>query len=176
MRRCSAWAPRSSRDARCARHGCSRRRRATRSPADPPALSDVALSLFQALPSGLLDSSGLQEYLAAALKARGLADSFAALPRELYVVGVDLDTAEAVAFGDRRHRDVPVSRAVQASTALPGLYRPVRIGGRDYVDGGVKKTAHINLAIRRGRRPRRLHQPHRAHAQRRRRRRLRIAT
>jgi predicted acylesterase/phospholipase RssA len=39
---------------------------------------------------------------------------------------------------------------VQASTALPGLYRPVRIGGRDYVDGGVKKTAHINLAIQKG--------------------------
>ncbi len=116
----------------------------------PPSLADLALSLFQALPSGLLDSSGLQEYLAAALRHRGLADSFAALPRELYVVGVDLDTGEAVAFGDRRHADVPVSRAVQASAALPGLYRPVRIGGRDYVDGGVKKTAHINLAIRRG--------------------------
>ena len=41
-------------------------------------------------------------------------------------------------------------KAVQASTALPGLYRPVRIGGRDYVDGGVKKTAHINLAIQHG--------------------------
>jgi predicted acylesterase/phospholipase RssA len=39
---------------------------------------------------------------------------------------------------------------VQASIALPGLYRPVRIAGRDYVDGGVKKTAHINLAIRHG--------------------------
>ena len=39
---------------------------------------------------------------------------------------------------------------MQASTALPGLYRPVRIDGRDYVDGGVKKTAHINLAIRHG--------------------------
>jgi predicted acylesterase/phospholipase RssA len=39
---------------------------------------------------------------------------------------------------------------VQASIALPGLYQPVRIGGRDYVDGGVKKTAHINLAIRHG--------------------------
>jgi len=116
----------------------------------PPGLSDLALSLFQALPSGLLDSSGLQEYLAAALRQRGLADSFQALPRELYVVGVDLDSGEAVAFGDRRHRSVPVSRAVQASAALPGLYRPVRIGGRDYVDGGVKKTAHINLAIRRG--------------------------
>ena len=116
----------------------------------PPGLSDLALSLFQALPSGLLDGSGLQEYLAAALRRRGLRDSFRALPRELYVVGVDLDSGEAVAFGDRRHRDVPVSRAVQASTALPGLYRPVRIGGRDYVDGGVKKTAHINLAIRQG--------------------------
>jgi NTE family protein len=116
----------------------------------PPALSDLALSLFQALPSGLLDGSGLQEYLADVLRRRGLRDSFRALPRELYVVGVDLDSGEAVAFGDRRHRDVPVSRAVQASTALPGLYRPVRIRGRDYVDGGVKKTAHINLAIRQG--------------------------
>jgi predicted acylesterase/phospholipase RssA len=116
----------------------------------PPGLSDLALSLFEALPSGLLDSSGLQEYLAAALRRRGLADSFPALPRELYVVGVDLDSGEAVAFGDRKHRAVPVSRAVQASAALPGLYRPVRIGGRDYVDGAVKKTAHINLAIRHG--------------------------
>ena len=70
--------------------------------------------------------------------------------RPLFVVAVDLDRGEAVAFGDASHRDVPVSRAVQASTALPGLYRPVRIDGRDYVDGGVKKTAHINLAIQNG--------------------------
>jgi predicted acylesterase/phospholipase RssA len=55
-----------------------------------------------------------------------------------------------VAFGDESHRSLPISKAVQASTAMPGLYRPVRLGGRDYVDGGVKKTAHINLAIRRG--------------------------
>src|SRR6185503_19331289 len=39
---------------------------------------------------------------------------------------------------------------IQASTALPGLFRPVRIEGRDYVDGAVKKTAHINLAIQHG--------------------------
>jgi predicted acylesterase/phospholipase RssA len=116
----------------------------------PPGLSDLASTLFQALPAGLLDGSGLQEYVAATLRRRGLADSFAALPRELYLVGVDLDRGEAVAFGDRGHRDVPVSQAVQASAALPGLYRPVRIHGRDYVDGGVKKTAHINLAIRKG--------------------------
>jgi predicted acylesterase/phospholipase RssA len=116
----------------------------------PPSLSDLGSSLFQALPSGLLDGSGLRDYVAGTLRRRGLEDSFAALPRELYLVGVDLDSGEAVAFGEPGHRDVPVSTAVQASAALPGLYRPVRIGGRDYVDGGVKKTAHINLAIRKG--------------------------
>jgi predicted acylesterase/phospholipase RssA len=113
-------------------------------------LSDLALSLFELLPPGLLDNSGIQEYMAQLFRARGREDAFDALPRDLYVVAVDLDRGEAVAFGEPSHSDVPVSRAVQASTALPGLYRPVRIGERDYVDGGVKKTAHINLAIRHG--------------------------
>ena len=113
-------------------------------------LSDAALSLFELLPAGLLDSSGVRESLVEIFRRHGTPDSFAALPRPLRVVAVDLDRGEAVDFGGRGRRDVPVSRAVQASAALPGLYRPVRIGGRDYVDGGVKKTAHVNLAIREG--------------------------
>jgi NTE family protein len=113
-------------------------------------MGDLALSIFELLPAGLLENSGVQEFLAGALKSKGLRDRFDSLARKLYVVAVDLDRGEAVAFGGAGHRNVPVSRAVQASTALPGLYRPVRIGGRDYVDGGVKKTAHINLAIKRG--------------------------
>ncbi len=113
-------------------------------------MSDLALSVFELLPAGLLENSGIQEFLAGALRSKGLGDRFDDLARDLLVVAVDLDRGEAVAFGDATHRNVPVSRAVQASTALPGLYRPVRIGGRDYVDGGVKKTAHINLAIQRG--------------------------
>ncbi len=112
--------------------------------------ADLVLSLFELLPAGLLDNSGIQEFLATLFQARGHSDRFGDLLRELLIVAVDLDTGEAVRFGDRRHRDVSISRAVQASTALPGLYRPVRIDGRDYVDGGVKKTAHINLAIQRG--------------------------
>jgi predicted acylesterase/phospholipase RssA len=112
--------------------------------------SDLAWSLLELLPSGLLDGSGIQEYLQRVIRARAGADRFTALRRPLNVVAVDLDSGEAVAFGRRGHRDVPVSRAVQASTALPGLYRPVRIKGRDYVDGGVRKTAHINLAIQSG--------------------------
>jgi NTE family protein len=113
-------------------------------------LSDLALSLFELLPAGLLDTTGMQKYLANLLAIRGHRDSFDSLSRELYVVAVDLDDGKAVAFGEPEHRDVPISRAVQASIALPGLYRPVRIDGRDYVDGGVRKTAHINLAIRHG--------------------------
>jgi predicted acylesterase/phospholipase RssA len=113
-------------------------------------LSDLALSVFELLPPGLLDSSGIQEYLHDVFLGRNRTDRFSDLPRELYVIAVDLDSGEAVAFGEPGHRDVPVSRAVQASAALPGLYRPVRIGGREYVDGGVKKTAHINRAIRHG--------------------------
>jgi predicted acylesterase/phospholipase RssA len=113
-------------------------------------LSDLALSLFELLPAGLLDTTGMQKYLAHLFATRGQRDSFDSLARELYIVAVDLDAGEAVAFGEPGHRDVPISKAVQASIALPGLYRPVRIDGRDYVDGGVKKTAHINLAIRQG--------------------------
>lgn len=113
-------------------------------------LSDLAFALFELLPPGLLDNSGIQEYLAHVARARGFSDRFSDLARELFIVAVDLDSGEAMAFGEPAHRDVPISKAVQASTALPGLYRPVRIGGRDYVDGGVKKTAHINLAIRHG--------------------------
>lgn len=113
-------------------------------------MADLALSLFELLPSGLLDTSGLQEFLADLFARPGRTDSFTRLRRELYIVAVDLDRAEAVAFGEKGAPRVPISKAVQASIALPGLYRPVRIGGRDYVDGGVKKTAHINLAIQHG--------------------------
>jgi predicted acylesterase/phospholipase RssA len=113
-------------------------------------LSDLAWAVFELLPPGLMDTSGIQEYLHRLFHSRLRGDRFRDLRRRLYVVAVDLDSAETVAFGKERWRGVPVSRAVQASAALPGLYRPVRIGGRDYVDGGVKKTAHINLAIQDG--------------------------
>jgi len=113
-------------------------------------LSDLAWAFFELLPPGLMDTSGIQEYLRRVFLSRLRGDRFRDFPRDLRVVAVDLDSGEAVAFGQPGFDDVPVSKAVQASTALPGLYRPVRIGGRDYVDGGVKKTAHINLAIQSG--------------------------
>jgi predicted acylesterase/phospholipase RssA len=113
-------------------------------------LSDLAWAMFELLPPGLMDNAGIQEYLHRVFRSRVRGDRFQDFPRDLRVVAVDLDSGEAVAFGQPGFADVPVSKAVQASTALPGLYRPVRIASRDYVDGGVKKTAHINLAIQGG--------------------------
>jgi len=45
---------------------------------------------------------------------------------------------------------VPISEAIKASAALPGLYPPARIGDRDYVDGALKKTLHASVALREG--------------------------
>jgi predicted acylesterase/phospholipase RssA len=65
-------------------------------------------------------------------------------------VATELDSSEAVEFGAPGHDRVPISRAVQASAALPVLYPPVRIGGRDYVDGALRKTLHASVALREG--------------------------
>jgi predicted acylesterase/phospholipase RssA len=111
---------------------------------------DLFYPFLEVIPPGLLDNSGVEEFLRN-LFARFLkTNEFDQLQKPLRIVAVDLDRGETVAFGDRQHRSVSISEAVQASTALPGLYRPVRLKGRDYVDGGVTKTAHINLAIRQG--------------------------
>lgn len=117
---------------------------------DSRTLTDVARPFLEVVPAGLLDNGGVPEFLEALFARYGRSNRFEDLAHALRIVAVDLDRGETVAFGDAKHRDVTISRAVQASTALPGLYRPVRLGGRDYIDGGVTKTAHINLAIREG--------------------------
>ena len=111
---------------------------------------DVLMPFLEAIPPGLLDNSGVEEFLRGLFTRFSRPNAFADLKTPLRIVAVDLDRGETVAFGDKKHRNVTISQAVQASTALPGLYRPVRFHGRDYVDGGVTKTAHINLAIRAG--------------------------
>jgi predicted acylesterase/phospholipase RssA len=45
---------------------------------------------------------------------------------------------------------VPISRAIQASSALPGLFPPVVIDGKHYVDGALNKTLHASLALDEG--------------------------
>ncbi len=111
---------------------------------------DILFPFLEVIPPGLLDNSGVEEFLRKLFVRFAKTNEFEELHAPLRIVAVDLDRGETVAFGDKRHCSVTISEAVQASTALPGLYRPVHLKGKDYVDGGVTKTAHINLAIRQG--------------------------
>jgi NTE family protein len=106
------------------------------------------------LPSGLFDNGSLERYLRHNIDRRGMTNDFRVLYRlrqiELYIVAMKLDTAERVVFGHDEDTSLTISEAVQASTALPGFYRPARIKGTDYVDGGVRRTANIDVAIEHG--------------------------
>ncbi len=111
-------------------------------------LTDLVQSLTTLLPSGLLLNDGLESWLNEWLSNPGRTNDFRRLDKVLRIVAVALDTGETMAFGSPGHDAVPISKAVAASCALPGLYKPVRIDGVDFIDGGVRKTAHISLALR----------------------------
>jgi NTE family protein len=111
-------------------------------------LTDLVQSLGQLLPSGVFHNEGLEEWMRNWLTQPGRTDDFRRLGKTLRLVAVDLDSGKTTAFGSAGFDGVPISKAVAASCAIPGLYRPVRIGGVDYIDGGVSKTAHISLALR----------------------------
>lgn len=68
-----------------------------------------------------------------------------------WLVAVDLATGRRHALGSRpRHLSLPFRDAVMASCAVPGFYEPVRMNGTMYVDGGLRSTTHLDLAVRYG--------------------------
>ena len=114
-------------------------------------LSHGALESFAALgsaiPTGIFDNDTIHRYLRAVFTRPGRTDDFRQLSRKLYLVATDLDTGESVSFGRPGHDHVPISKAVQASAALPGLFPPVEIDGQHFVDGALKKTLHASEAL-----------------------------
>jgi NTE family protein len=64
----------------------------------------------------------------------------------LYIGTVDLYTGQRVAFGHPSAPPASLPEAVLASTAIPGVFPPVRIGDRQYVDGGVASATSLDLA------------------------------
>ncbi len=106
--------------------------------------------LSSALPTGIFDNAGIGDYLAKLFSAQGRTNDFRLLRHKLFLVATDLDSCVAVPFGGRGTDDVPISRAVVASAALPGLFPPVEIKGRYYVDGALMKTLHASVALRAG--------------------------
>jgi len=109
------------------------------------------LADFQAHhPPGFYSTEPLERALCARFTALGYAHHFPALPRPLYVTGVDIDTAERLVFGTGELAHVHVCRAVAASSAIPNLFEPIRIGERDVVDGAVAGAPPIDVAAERG--------------------------
>ena len=106
--------------------------------------------LGRALPTGLLSGAAMERRLAHVLTKPGRSNDFRQLERRLVLVATDLDSGEAVPFGQPGLDDVPISLAVQASAALPGLYAPVSIKGRTCVDGALKKTLHATVLLEDG--------------------------
>jgi NTE family protein len=111
---------------------------------------DVVLGLAEALPSGMYSGAGIEQYLGKVLSEADRTDDFRLLERELYLVATDLDTCERIVFGANDWDDVPISTAVHASTALPMVYKPVKVKDRELVDGGIVSTTNLDIAVEAG--------------------------
>lgn len=115
--------------------------------AEPLALLEVfahpkayhPLSLVAALmPAGTVPTEAISAGLNAVF-----ADGWTHDP--MWLCAVDLRTGRRVIFGQEGAPHARVGDAVAASCAIPGYFRPVRIGGRRYVDGGVRSMVNLDL-------------------------------
>ncbi len=111
---------------------------------------DIVLGLAQALPSGLYSGQGIENYVRRILSDPDRTDDFRLLRNELYLVATDLDTCERVVFGADGWEDVPISKAVSASSALPMIYKPVKVRDHEFVDGGLVSTTNLDIAVEAG--------------------------
>jgi len=107
-------------------------------------------TLAQAVPTGIFDNRAIDAFLAGLFAAPGRTNDFRKLGRKLFLVATNLDTGASVTFGAPGHDHVPISRAIEASSALPGLFPPVAIDGEHYVDGALNKTLHASVALDEG--------------------------
>jgi predicted acylesterase/phospholipase RssA len=103
--------------------------------------------LGRALPTGLFSNAPLERQVRSLLSGTGRSNDFRQLSRRLVLVATDLDSGEAAPFGLPGWDHVPISEAVAASAALPGLFPPVPIDGHWYVDGALKKTLHASVLL-----------------------------
>ena len=111
---------------------------------------DLGVALAESLPAGLYSGSGVRDYVESVLGEDHRCNDFRLLERELYITATDLDTTERIVFGEDAWSDVPISKAIQCSTALPMLYKPVELKGRQMVDGGIRSTTNVDIAVERG--------------------------
>jgi predicted acylesterase/phospholipase RssA len=103
--------------------------------------------LAPALPTGAFSNHQVHAQLARLFSAPGRSNDFRQLKTKLTLVATHLDSSEPTLFGRPGWDHIPISQAVQASSALPGMFPPVEIEGQHYVDGALKKTMHASVAL-----------------------------
>jgi NTE family protein len=111
---------------------------------------DMVNGLAAGLPSGVYSGKGIERYVYEALADPDRTNDFRLLDAELYLTATDLDSTDRVVLGEGEWMDVPISTAVAASGALPMIYEPVRINDREFIDGGIRSTTNIDVAVEHG--------------------------
>jgi NTE family protein len=96
------------------------------------------------LPAGLISTDSLAETVRRAVRGRWVEHP------NYWAVACDYGSGRRTPFGRIDMPHVDVAEAVAASCAIPGFYRPVRIHGRRYVDGGVCSASNLDLVAGRG--------------------------
>jgi NTE family protein len=96
------------------------------------------------LPAGLISTDSLKEVV-----TRAVSDRWVGHPN-FWAVACDYGTGPRVPFGRADAPRADIGDAVAASCAIPGFYRPVKIGRRRYIDGGVCSASSADLLAGRG--------------------------
>ncbi|MBI4511452.1 MAG: patatin-like phospholipase family protein [Deltaproteobacteria bacterium] len=113
-------------------------------------LAELWKDLEDALPAGLFTLDHFERWLTEVLSSHDLPTQFARMRRELYITANDLESGHRAVFGDGALADVPVPKAICASSAIPVFFEPVTIFGRDYIDGAAGKVGHLDIALHKG--------------------------
>jgi NTE family protein len=111
---------------------------------------DIVTGLAEGLPTGIYHNRGIERYVRNVLSDPDRTNDFRELDAELRIVATDLDTCERIVFGEGEWEDVPISRAVAASGALPIVYEPYELRGRQLIDGGIVSTTNVDVAVEAG--------------------------
>lgn len=98
------------------------------------------------LTSGIFSIDRFERFMAERLPV----NDFRLLDRPLLVTATDVDGRGRVVFGRGYDEGVTISQAVAASSCVPLLFRPYRIGDRYFMDGELVRTLSIDLAVEAG--------------------------
>jgi len=115
-----------------------------------PSPFDFMHYIEERLPAGVFALDNFQTFFTRIMTGQGRTGDFSDLDKELYIPATDLDLGTRRIFSNVDGTSISIAEVVAASSAIPLLFRPVKVDGRDYIDGSTGKVAHLDIAIRAG--------------------------